>query len=119
LPDLEGHQFDLESMRGQETALIFWNPGCGFCSRMLDDIKAWESSKPESAPALVFVSTGAVDANQRQGLTSPVLLDQGFKAGRSFGASGTPSAVLVDADGKIASQVAVGAPGVFGLLGRA
>lgn len=32
-------------------------------------------------------------------------------------ASGTPSAVLVDADGKIASDVAVGAPAVLALAG--
>jgi hypothetical protein len=46
-----------------------------------------------------------------------VLLDQNFAAGRAFGASGTPSAVLVDAEGKVASEVAVGAAGVMGLAG--
>jgi hypothetical protein len=51
------------------------------------------------------------------GLTSPVLLDQNFAAGRAFGASGTPSAVLVDAEGKVASGVAVGAPAVLELAG--
>jgi hypothetical protein len=40
-----------------------------------------------------------------------------FAAGRAFGASGTPSAVLVDAEGNVASQVAVGAPGVLELVG--
>jgi hypothetical protein len=50
-------------------------------------------------------------------LSSPVLLDQNFATGRAFGASGTPSAVLVDAEGRIASEVAVGAPAVLGLAG--
>ena len=45
----------------------------------------------------------------------PRLLDQQFATGRAFGASGTPSAVLVDAEGKVASEVAVGAPGVLEL----
>ena len=49
--------------------------------------------------------------------TSPVLLDQQFAVGRAFGASGTPSAVLVDAEGKVASEVAVGAPGVLEIAG--
>jgi hypothetical protein len=22
--------------------VLFWSPGCGFCSRMLDDLKAWK-----------------------------------------------------------------------------
>ena len=46
-----------------------------------------------------------------------MVLDQQFAAGRAFGASGTPSAVLVDAKGRIASEVAVGAPAVLGLAG--
>ena len=39
------------------------------------------------------------------------------KKSRAFGATGTPSAVLVDAEGRIASDVAVGAPAVMGLAG--
>jgi hypothetical protein len=49
-------------------------------------------------------------------LRSPIVLDPGFSAGSAFGATGTPSAVLVDAAGTIASGVAVGAPNVFALL---
>ena len=63
------------------------------------------------------VSAGSEEANREMGLASPVLLDQGFAVGRAFGASGTPSAVLVDAEGKVASEVAVGAPGVLELAG--
>jgi hypothetical protein len=46
---------------------------------------------------------------------APVLLDQGFSAASRFGVRGTPSAVLVDAEGWIASEVAVGAPAVLAL----
>jgi hypothetical protein len=46
------------------------------------------------------------------------LLDEGFSTGRKFGAGGTPSAVLVDGNGKIASDVAVGAPAVMALAGQ-
>jgi hypothetical protein len=42
-------------------------------------------------------------------------LDQQFATGRAFGASGTPSTVLIDAEGKVASEVAVGAPAVMEL----
>jgi hypothetical protein len=51
------------------------------------------------------------------GLASPVVLDQQFAVGRAFGARGTPSAVLVDAEGKLPSDVAVGAPAVLKLAG--
>jgi thiol-disulfide isomerase/thioredoxin len=117
LPDLTGKQFDLKSRRGGKTMLLFWNPGCGFCKRMLDDLKAWEENPPKGAPKLVVVSTGTVEANEALGLKSTVVLDEGFSVGRAFGASGTPSAVLIDAKGNIASDVAVGAPGVLALAG--
>jgi protein-disulfide isomerase len=84
---------------------------------MLPDLKEWEASSPEDAPKLVVVSAGTEEANREMKLTSTVLLDQQFAVGRAFGASGTPSAVLVDAEGKIASEVAVGAPGVLELAG--
>jgi thiol-disulfide isomerase/thioredoxin len=117
LRDLEGNTVQLADFRGQDTLVLFWNPGCGFCQQMLPDLKQWESEAPESAPRLVVVSAGTEEANKEMGLTSPVLLDQSFATGRAFGASGTPSAVLVDAKGKVASQVAVGAPGVLELAG--
>lgn len=115
LPDLEGTTVNLADFRGKDTLVLFWNPGCGFCNRMVDDLKAWEAKPPKNAPNLLLVSTGTPEANRAQGLASTMVLDQGFNVGRQFGASGTPSAVLVDKEGKIASDVAVGAPGVLAL----
>jgi thiol-disulfide isomerase/thioredoxin len=117
LPDLEGKIVELADFRGQDTLVLFWNPGCGFCQQMLPDLKEWESDAPEDAPRLVVVAAGSEEANKEMGLTSPVLLDQQFAVGRSFGASGTPSALLVDSEGKVASEVAVGAPAVLELAG--
>jgi peroxiredoxin len=115
LPDLEGNTVELADFRSQQTLVLFWNPGCGFCQQMLPDLKKWEATSPEDAPSLVVVSAGSEEANREMELTSPVLLDQQFATGRAFGASGTPSAVLVDAEGKVASEVAVGAPAVMEL----
>jgi thiol-disulfide isomerase/thioredoxin len=117
LSDLEGHNVELADFRGEHTLVLFWNTGCGFCQQMLPDLKEWESQAPEGAPRLVVVSAGTEEAIREMGLTSPMLLDQQFATGRAFGASGTPSAVLVDAEGKVASEVAVGAPAVMELAG--
>ena len=117
LPDLDGSTVDLANFRGKETLVLFWNPGCGFCQQMLDDLKALEADPPEGARRILVVSAGTQEANKAMGLRSRVVLDQGFSVGRSFGASGTPSAVLVDSEGKVASEVAVGAPAVLALAG--
>ena len=117
LPDLEGDTVDLADFRGEKTLVLFWNPGCGFCQQMLPHLKEWERNPPEEAPNLFVVSAGTKEANEEMGLSSPVVLDQNFATGRAFGVGGTPSAVLVDEEGKIASEVAVGAPAVLELAG--
>ncbi|MDQ3942934.1 MAG: TlpA family protein disulfide reductase, partial [Actinomycetota bacterium] len=114
---LGGKNIDLADFRGEETLVLFWNTGCGFCQQMLGDLKEWEADPPEGAPKLLVVSAGSEADNRAMGLTSPVVLDQGFTVGRAFGAIGTPSAVLVDAEGKIASEVVAGAQAVFELAG--
>src|SRR5215208_5821876 len=118
LPDLQGNTVErTKDFKGQQTLLVFWNPGCGFCQQMLSDLREWEQNPPEEAPKLLLVSAGTQEANRAQGLSSTVVLDQNFAVGRAFGASGTPSAVLVDAEGKVASDIAVGAPAVLELAG--
>lgn len=95
---------------------LFWDPACGSCQQMLEDLKRWEREFADVAPGLPVISTGAVEVNRAMGLASTVLLDQGFDLGRRFGASGTPSAVLVDRKGRVASTVAAGAPAIRDLV---
>ena len=70
---------------------------------------------PKGAADLLVVSSGSFDANRQQGFRSRVLLDPDFGAGHVFRASGTPCAVLLDQDGRVASEVAAGADEVFAL----
>ncbi|MES2522634.1 MAG: redoxin domain-containing protein [Gemmatimonadota bacterium] len=115
LPDLDGRSVELASFQGRDTLVLFWNPDCGFCDRMLPDLKAWEATAGSGAPQLLVVSTGSAEANRAMGLTVPVVLDVDSVGARTLGAGGTPSAVLVDAEGRIASDLAVGAQAVFAL----
>jgi peroxiredoxin len=115
LPDLEGRDVSLEDFRGEETLVLFFSPGCGFCNEMLPDLKEWEAASPEGAPGLLVVSDGTVEENEAMGFSSPVVLDDDYAVSDAFGAGGTPSAVLVDAEGRIASDLVVGAQSVLEL----
>lgn len=112
-----GGVFALSGLLGTRTGLVFWSPQCGYCIAMLPQLRAWEARTPSGAPRVLVISRGSPTQNQALGLRSMVLLDDAFSLGDVVGATGTPSAVLVDAEGKIASGVAVGARGVFDLLG--
>ena len=116
LPDLEGRAIGLAALGGQATVLLFWNVACGFCQRMLPQLIEWEKMERLSSPRLLLVSSSSREANAQMGLRSTILIDERFATGNLYGASGTPSAVLIDANGKIASGVVVGAPGVLELL---
>jgi peroxiredoxin len=115
LPDLGGEMLALEDFRGKETLVLFWHPGCEYCQQMLHDLKTITRSSQISAPKILVVSAGTVETNRAMDLQLPVVLDQNFAAGRAFGASGTPAAVLIDANGKVASEVVLGAPAVLAL----
>lgn len=101
---------------GRETLVLFWNPDCGFCRSMHSDLLAWEAAANGSSPQLVVVSSGSEEGTRAEGFASPVLLDAGWTAGAAFGAGGTPSAVLVGADGRVSSEILAGADMILGLL---
>lgn len=115
LPNLNGKLVNLSDFRGNKLLLLFWNPGCGFCQRMLDDLKALDAHPAKGAPRLLVITAGTAEENAAMGLRSPVLLDQNMSVGSKFGANGTPMAVVVDVQGNLASEVAAGAPAVLAL----
>jgi peroxiredoxin len=118
LPDLEGRMVDLAEFRGSDLAVLFWSPTCNFCRRLLPELTAWEAAPPDGAPKLLLVAGGSEEANRTLSLRAPVLLDPTFDTGQALGAHGTPSAVLIDVAGRIASEVATGASSVMALLNR-
>jgi thiol-disulfide isomerase/thioredoxin len=118
LRELDGDRVKLADLQGRDTLLLFWNPDCGFCRSMHGDVLAWEATANGVTPQLVVVSSGAEEATRAEGFRSRVLLDAEFAAGAAFGTGGTPTAVLVGADGRVASGVVAGADAVFALAGE-
>jgi len=117
LRDIDGKTVALSQFRGREVLLLFWNPRCGYCQKMLDDLRAWDANPPTGAPRLVVISAGDLHDSRAMNLRSAVLLDPAQEASASFGAAGTPMAVLLDLNGQVASDVAAGAEAVFALAG--
>ena len=113
---LDGRTVSLSAFREGSVALVFWNPRCGFCAQLLGELVAWERSEAHSGPRLVVISTGTGDENRALGLRSPIILEHGFDTGQLFGATGTPSAVRIGSDGRVATPVATGGAAVLELL---
>lgn len=118
LPDPTGRLVTLFSPDRNATLLLFWNPACGHCARMHDDLAAWAHDRPAGSPTLLIVSSTPADNLHALGPHAQVLLDPEFRVGQTFGAQSTPSAVLVDERGRVASDLAVGAGDIFALAHR-
>lgn len=99
-----------------ETLVVFWNPSCGFCRAMRDELRASESSNGKSA--MVLVSTGDSDAVRKEGFRSPVLLDPELAGAAKFGVNGTPIGVLIAPDATIQSELIVGAEQILSMVRR-
>ena len=116
LPDASGTETSSNSLKGSDTVVLFWNPGCGFCKRMQPELSVWAAEGGAGKPNIAVVTSGTeVDARALD-FASRVFLDQRFATGRTFGASGTPSGIAIDAEGRIASDLAVGQSAIMGLL---
>jgi peroxiredoxin len=115
LKDIDGKHVELADLHGRRALLIFWNPACHFCQKMLPDVQALETTHTANRPKLVLVSSGSVEANRAMGLGSTIVIDDGFQVGSAFGARGTPMGVLLNEDGTIASDVVAGGMAVLAL----
>ena len=102
----------------RDTLVLFWNPNCGFCGSMLNDLHAWERTTAHESPRLLVVSSGGEEDTRADGFQSTVVLDPGYTAGNAFGAGGTPMGVLIDSEGRVASAVVGGGAAVLALASR-
>jgi protein-disulfide isomerase len=105
---------------GKPLLLIFTNPTCGPCVVLFAEIKEWQKSHSEEL-TIALLSFGTIKENfvnvARNGL-GQVLLQQQREVAEKYGANVTPTAVVVNTDGRIASPVAAGADEIRALLGR-
>ncbi|MFI9413493.1 peroxiredoxin family protein [Nocardia gamkensis] len=92
--------------------LVFVHPGCELCAALARELPRWRA---RAADALAIVAVGNGDAAEQaawgveHGLGDiPSLVQQGNEAALRYRVRGTPSAVLIDPEGRVAAPVARG-----------
>ena len=112
LPDLTGVSRKLSEFRGRDVLLIFFNPKCGFCTKMADDLAALPLEAGGGRAMPLVVTTGDPEENrqlvERHGIRCVVLLQEEMEVASQFRAQGTPMGYRIDAAGRIASELTVG-----------
>jgi len=116
--------------------LIFFNPVCGFCRELVPklagllnaecrmqngELQRTVAGNGNSAerPLVVIISKGAAEANRQlfdeHKVSCPVLLQKEMEVATAYRAIGTPSGYLISPEGKIASELALGADALLAL----
>ena len=117
LTGVDGRVVDLSELRGRNTLLLFWDPANANCQWMLPDLKTRERLRLPDVPELVILASGPAKDSRALGLESRVLLDPHLAGRTLFGAEDTPSAVLIDEHGCVATAVGAGYVPSFELTG--
>jgi peroxiredoxin len=119
LPDLAGARQRLADFRGRSLLLLFFNPRCGFCTRIAPDLAALAVDGADGAPLPLLITTGDAEENRKlvaeHGIRCPVLLQEGMEVGAQYQCNGTPMGYLIDTQGQIASALAIGGPALLAL----
>lgn len=119
LPDLDGTLTSSRSFLGRRVLVFFWNSDCALCRKLLEDLTGWESTASVDAPQLLILASGDVGFIWSTPLRASILVDESFSTSRRLGTTGTPAALLIDARGNVASEMARGESAVRALFRQA
>jgi thiol-disulfide isomerase/thioredoxin len=103
---------------GKPLLLIFTNPSCGPCVVLFKEIKEWQESHSDQL-TIALISFGTIKenfVNVARNRLGQVLLQQEREVAASYGANVTPTGVVVNVHGRIASPLAAGADEIRKLL---
>jgi peroxiredoxin len=112
IPDTNGRNVAFEHLltEGKPMLFFFVSTNCNPCAALLPEIETWQKEL-KGKINFVFISSGNAKENSDKFATaSPkrILLQKDKEVSTLFGALWTPTALLINADGTIASRLAAG-----------
>jgi peroxiredoxin len=109
LASVHGGAVTLDALlaRGTPVALMFVSPGCGPCGALFTELGRWQSTFADRL-TVAAVSTGSRAENIAVADGADILLQEDDEVMRAYRVWGSPAAVVVNADGTIASAPASG-----------
>ena len=116
LPSVRGGTVELDALlaRGRPVALVFVSPGCSSCEVLFTELGRWQSNFAAHL-TVAAVSTGTRGENAVAD-GADFLVQEGDEVMRAYRVWGTPAAVVVNADGRIASAVVSGSYTIEALI---
>jgi len=119
LPRLDEGELSLADFRGGRVLLVFSDPDCGPCDELAPRLQEIHLQRPELQ--VLVVSRRDVEANRAKaaslGLSFPIVLQKQWEVSLKYAMFATPVGYLIDEEGILASDVAVGVGPILALAG--
>ena len=117
LPTIVGGEVQLEAYRGQRVLLVFSDPQCGPCDQLAPRLE--EVHRERNDLQVLVVSRREVEENQTKaaklGLTYPMAVQKQWEISRLYAMFATPIGYLIDEQGIIVNDVAIGVDPILNL----
>ena len=120
LPRIDEGELSLADFRGERVLLVFSDPDCGPCDELAPQLQ--EIHLQQAELQVLVVSRRDVEANRAKatalGLTFPIVLQKQWEVSLQYAMFATPVGYLIDEQGILASDVAVGIGPILALAGE-
>lgn len=117
LPRLDGGELSLADFRGEQVLLVFSDPDCGPCDELAPHLQ--EIHAERSDLRVVLVSRRDTEVNRAKaaklGLSFPIVLQKQWEISLKYAMFATPIGYLIDEQGILLSDVAVGVAPILSL----
>jgi thiol-disulfide isomerase/thioredoxin/uncharacterized membrane protein YphA (DoxX/SURF4 family) len=122
LSDVGGDVVSLDALKAEHMPVlyVFVSPTCNPCKALLPEFEQWQTELAEKVK-VVFVSSGTAEDNTEKfagNAAKIILLQKNRELADAVMAKWTPTAVLMDAQGRIASHVAAGDGAIRDLVAK-
>jgi peroxiredoxin len=117
LPRIDGGELSLADLRGGRVLLVFSSPDCGPCDELAPRLQQVHLERRDLQ--VVVVSRRELDANRAKatklGLSYPIVLQKQWEISLKYAMFSTPIGYMIDAQGVLLSDVAVGVEPILAL----
>jgi peroxiredoxin len=117
LPRIDGGELSLADLRGGRVLLVFSDPHCGPCDELAPRLQEIHLEREDLA--VLVISRGNVEVNRAKAaeleLSFPIVLQQQWEVSLQYAMFATPIGYLIDEQGILLSDVAVGVEPILAL----
>src|SRR5262249_6764057 len=121
LPLMEGGELALNDLRGKRLLLVFSDPNCGPCDELAPRLQELHLERPDFQ--VLVISRHDVEATRAKaadlGLSFPIVMQRQWEISLKYGMFATPIGYLIDEQGMIVRDVAVGVEPILALAEEA